>query len=74
MKGREELTMDGNTRVTWVLGPSRDPRQTRPQRIAAGIRERNETVHGSALAVMDKPVAEGSNPRLVGTRHVRIPL
>lgn len=71
MEGREELTMDGKTRITWVLGPSRDVPRTRPQRVTTGISERPEILRAKLIAATVELAAEASNPRLDRTRHAR---
>jgi len=55
VEGREEVTMDGKTPLSRALTPFYDPQTLRTRLIAATV----------------ELAAEGSNPRLVGTRHVR---
>ncbi len=68
MRGREELTMDGKTRITWVLRPSHDAGRTRPQRATTGTGEQAETLRAKLIAATAELAAEGSNPRLGKTR------
>ncbi len=72
MKGREELTLDGKTRITWVLRPSYDAPRTRPQRVTAGVGERREALRAKLIAAAVEVFANASNPRLSQTRHARI--
>jgi len=72
MKGREELTMDGKTRITWVLRASHDAPRTRPQRVTTGINERREALPTKLIAATVELAADASNPRLNKMRHVRI--
>ncbi len=74
MEGREEITMDGRTRITWVIGPSRNARRTRPQRVTASVNERAEALRDKLIAATVELASVGSHPRLVGTRHARIAL
>ena len=68
MRGREEVTMDGKTRITWVLRPSHDVRRTRLQRATTGTGERVESLRAKLIAATVELAAEGSNPRLGKTR------
>ncbi len=68
MKGREELTMDGKTRITWVLRPSHDAPRTRSQRVTAGIGEPREALRAKLIAATVELAADGSNPRLGRSR------
>ncbi len=72
MRGREELTMDGKTRVTWVLRPSQNTQRTRPQRVTTGVGERRDALRAKLIAATVELAANGSNPRLPRTRYVRI--
>ena len=72
MRGREEVTMDGKPRITWVLGPSQDAPRTRPQRVTAGLGGRREALRAKLIAAAVELAADGSHPRLDTTRHVRI--
>ncbi len=74
MRGREELTMDGKTRITWVLGPSREALPTRPRRVTAGISDRRETLRAKLIAATVELAAEGSHPRLIESRDASIAL
>jgi len=68
MRGREELTMDGKPRITWVLGPSQDAPRTRPQRVTAGVGCRRDAVRAKLIAATVEVFASGSHPRLDRTR------
>ncbi len=68
MRGREELTMDGKTRITWVLRPSQNTQRTRPQRVTTGVNERREALRAKLIAATVEVFADGSNPRLWQTR------
>ncbi len=72
MRGREEVTMDGKPRITWVLGPSQDAPRTRPQRLTTGIGARRETLRAKLIAATVEVATDASHPRLDTTRHVRI--
>jgi len=72
MRGREELTMDGKTRITWVLRPSPNTQRTRPQRVTAGIGERREALRAKLIAATVELAAESSSPSLRRTRDMRI--
>ncbi len=72
MRGREELTMDGNTRITWVLRPSREAPRNRPQPATTGIGERREALRAKLLAATVEVAANASNPRLTQSRGMRI--
>ena len=69
MRGREGLTMDGDTRITWVLRPSQDAPRTRPQPVTVGISERREVLRAKLIAATVELAAEASHPRLDRTRH-----
>ncbi len=71
MRGRGQLTMDAKPRVTWVLGPSRDASQTRPQRLTTGVDHRHDALRAKLIAAAVEGVADGSHPRLGRTLHVR---
>jgi len=71
MKGSEELTMDGRTRITWVLRPSHDALRARPQRVTAGISGRREALRPRLIAAAVELAAEGSHPRLMKSRNAR---
>ena len=71
MRGREELTMDGKTRITWVLRPSHEALPTRPQRVTAGISDRHEALRAKLIAATVELAANGSNPRLRQSRDPR---
>lgn len=68
MEGQEEVTMDGKTAITWVLGPRREARCIRPQRLAAGLDEPVEALRAKLIAATVELAATGSNPRLIETR------
>ncbi len=72
MRGREELTMDGKTRITWVLRPSQNTQRTRPQRLATGIGERREALRAKLIAATVEVFADASSPRLRQSRDMRI--
>ena len=72
MRGREELTMDGRTRITWLLGPSQDAPRTRPHRVTTGFSERREALRAKLIAAAVELAGDGSNPRLEQTLYVRI--
>ena len=69
MRGREELTMDGKTRITWVLRAPHDALPPRPQRVAAGIGNRREVLRAKLIAAAVELAGESSNPRLCRTLH-----
>ena len=68
MRGREEVTMDGKPRITWVLGPTQDAPRTRSQRVTAGIGEPREALRAKLIAATVEFAADGSNPRLGQSR------
>ena len=72
MRGREEVTMDGKPRVTWVLGPPHDAPRTRPQRLTAGVGCRREALRAKLIAAAVELAVDGSHPRLSRTRDTRI--
>ncbi len=72
MKGREVLTMDGGTQIKWVLEPSHNAHRTRSSCVATGICESTETLRAKLIAATIELAAEGSHPRLIESRHVRL--
>jgi hypothetical protein len=72
MKGREALTMDGKTRVTWVLRPSQNTRRTRPQRVPGGIPEHTDALRAKLIAATVEVATEVSNPRLGQSRYAQM--
>ena len=70
MRGREELTMDGKTRITWVLRPCHDGLATRSQRVTAGTGERREVPRAKLIAAAVELAGGGSNPRLRRTLYL----
>ncbi len=68
MRGREELTMDGKTRITWVLRPSQNTQRTRSQRVTTGISSRREALRAKLIAATVELAADASNPRLQQSR------
>ncbi len=64
-----ESTMDGKTRIKQVPGRSHDPRRPRPRRVGADSSEHTETLRARLITATVQAVAEGSDPRLVRTRH-----
>ena len=69
MRGCEVLTTDDRTRITWVLGPSRDARKAPVRRVGVGIGERAEALRAKLIAATIELAAEGSSPRLRQSRH-----
>ena len=74
MKGREVLTMDDRTHVKWVLGPSGNAHRTRSKCVTTGIGEQAETLRAELVAAAIDVAGEGSNPRLIESRHARTAL
>lgn len=70
MKGSDGVTMDGRTRITWVLRASQEALHTGPQRLIAGVGERRATLRARLIAAVVELAAEGSHPRLCRTRYV----
>ncbi len=67
MRGREEVTMDGKPRITWVLRPSHDAPPPRPQRVTAGIGRRRDVLRAKLIAAAVELFADGGHPRLSRT-------
>ncbi len=72
MRGREELTMDGRTRITWVLRPSQNTQRTRLQRVKAGVSESREALRAKLIAAAVELAAEASHPRLTKSRDAHV--
>jgi len=70
MKGREEVTMDGETRITWALRPSYDTHRVRAQRVTAGISEQTERLRARVVSATVELASASSHPRLAKTQHV----
>ena len=68
MRGREELTMDGKTRINWVLTPSHGAGQTRSQRLTTGTSDRRDALRAKLITAAVELAAGGGNPRLVQSR------
>ena len=68
MEGREEVTMDGKTRITWVLRLPQNPRSTRSQRVTADVSEQAGASCGTLLSAAAEPACAASGPRLAETR------
>jgi hypothetical protein len=64
-----EGTMDGKTAIKRAVAPSHDPRRSRPRGVGAGSSEQAETLRARLITATVELVAEGSDPRLVRTRH-----
>lgn len=63
--------MNGTTEIRWTLGSSHDTKRSRPRRVAAGVGAQVDTLHTGIDAATVKTVAQGSHPRLGGTRYTR---
>jgi hypothetical protein len=68
LRGREEVIMDGKTRITWVLGPPRDARIAPLQRVGVGIGGCAEALRARLIAATVELAVEGSHPRLIKSR------
>ena len=72
MRGRAEVTMDGKTRITWVLKPSQNTQRIRARRLTVGTPEPSETLQAKLIAATVEFAAEGSSPRLTKTLYAPI--
>jgi hypothetical protein len=72
MRGSEVLTTEDSTQVTWVLRAPHNAPRTRLQPATAGISDRNESLRAKLIAASVEVAANGSNPRLQQSRHMRI--
>jgi len=73
MEGGDGNTMDRETQIerAVVLDPLPNPQRSQPACDYAGGGEQPEAVRARLIAAAVELVAEhGSNPRLVGTRHI----
>lgn len=68
MEGREQVSIDGGTRVEWVPGPSGDAQRIGSQRVSSGIGEDFETLRAGLIAATVEVLAEGSDRRLGESR------
>ncbi len=64
MEGREELTMEGETRLKRALRPPHDAAHSFPRRVAAGPGDQTGTLRARLIAATVEIVAEASHPRL----------
>jgi len=71
MEGREEVTMEGQTRIKRGFRPSLEARRTRPQRVSAGASHQTGVLRARLIAASVELVANGSDPRLIKTRDIR---
>ena len=74
MRGREVVTMDGNTQVTWVLRAPQNAPRTRLQPATAGTGDRNEPLRAKLIAATVQVAANASNPRLPQSRNMLVAL
>ncbi len=72
MEGSSVGIMDGQTQIRWTLGSSHDTQRSRPRRATTGASEQTETLRAKLIAATVEVLAQGSNPRLVGSGHTRI--